>query len=150
MKTLLLLSLFAFFYEPVSDAFHITEEARAFMEEHNITFLRKKNDVVLYNTDNTFAYRTVVENCDKIYLDNNALHIHYGKGQLKLVFEQGEFIRYYRKNDKTAWDGYRLQLKRNAVTDQSYTNFMFERSMYELQYRVLTDEEKQQLLPQQE
>ena len=133
---------------PLNEAFHITEDARAYMDKNGITFVRKKNDVVLFNTDNTFAYRTVVENCAKIFVKKDALHIHYKKGQIKMAFDQGEFIRYYRKNDSEVCEGYRLQLDKNAVTDQSFAVFMFERNMNELQYRVLTEAEKQ--LPLQE
>jgi hypothetical protein len=41
-----------------------------------------------------------------------------------------------------------LQLDKNAVTDEAFTNFMYEHSMNELQYRALTASEKQ--LPTQE
>ena len=130
-------------FTPLNAPFQITEDARAFMDEKGITFIRKKNNVVFFNSDNIFSYRTVVENCSKVFLEKDALHIHYKKGQIKMSFDQGEFIRYYRKNDKEVWEGYRLQLDRHAVTDGNYANYMFERNIDALQYRALTEEEKQ-------
>ncbi|MEM1137518.1 MAG: hypothetical protein AAGI07_16885 [Bacteroidota bacterium] len=133
MKTTLLILITYFLAAP----FEITEEARRFMDDHQISFVRKKNSVILYNSDSFFEYKTVVEKCHKISLHKNELHILYAKGEIKFVYEQGEFIRYHRKNAKASWEGYRLRRDPSTVINASYNSYLFERNINEFQYRVL-------------
>ena len=139
MKIAIFLLISYFYSAAFLEPFEITEEARKFMDAHQIIFIKKKNDVIFLNKDDMFEYRTVVDNCGKIHLKKNELIINYSKGQIKFAFDGQEFIRYHRKNKDENWVGHRLRLDPKALTNQNTSYFMFETKLEEFQYRMLED-----------
>ncbi|UZR93231.1 hypothetical protein [Chondrinema litorale] len=130
--------LTAYFFSAISlEPFQITEDARKFLDNHEISYVKKKNNVIFFNQDDMFEYRTVVENCGQIMLKKNQLIINYSKGQIKFAFDGKEFLRYHRKNESENWEGYRLRLDPRALTNKNTSYFMFETNLEEFQYRML-------------